>query len=185
VPVSRLILVFLLWLPAQGTPAQSPQFPLYDDSAVALLNRDVVLNESAYGKAVSARLAEQQATLQEENDRLLEILEEEERALTETRKTVEPEAFAPLAEAFDAKTNSIRARQEAKAFALAKALEQARLTFFRDIEPVILEVMHERGVSILLNEQAVMASLAGADITNDVMARLDQLFAHGQIGVRP
>lgn len=181
--VSKFIAALIVVLLPSVAAPQSAEFPLYgNESAVASLNRERLLLESAYGNSMSAELAKLQASLVEENNRLLNDLEEEERSLTETRKTMDPAAFAPLAAAFDAKANSIRAQQEAKALDLAKALEAARLRFFQEVEPVILDVMRAEGVSILLNEQSVMISLEGADLTNAVLAKLDQLFADGQIG---
>ncbi|MEM7440347.1 MAG: OmpH family outer membrane protein [Pseudomonadota bacterium] len=166
--------------------AQTLDFPVYDSGpSVATIDRERLLNESAYGQAITNGLAQRQSTLVEENEALLKGLEEEERALTETRRTMDPEAFAPLAEAFDSKANSIRAQQEAKALDLAQALEASRLTFFRDVEPTILEVMRDRGVSILLNEQAVLISVAGVDITDAVLVSLDKLFAEGQFDRDP
>ena len=129
-------------------------------------------------------LARQQETLVAENDRLLAELEREERALTDARKTMTSEEFAPLAAAFDQKANSIRATQEAKARDLAKALETARFRFFREIEPVIIKIMQDRGVSVLLTEQAVMLSASEADITAAVLERLDVLHSIGELGQR-
>ena len=51
------------------------------------INRDRLIGESAYGTALTGALAERQKVLVEENDKLLQDLEREERELTETRKT--------------------------------------------------------------------------------------------------
>lgn len=156
-----------------------------DTQPVASLNRDRLLGESAYGRDLMGKLSERQTELVAENDRLLAELEREERALTDTRKTMSPEEFTPLADAFDKKVNAIRAGQDQKALDLAKSLESTRFRFFREVEPVIVEVMRERGILFLLNEQAVMLSTGDADITDAVLARLDALYADGQLGTKP
>lgn len=168
---------------AQG---QGSQFPIYGEHVpVATLDRERLLSESAYGVSISTTFSQRQSALVAENERLLAELEQEERDLTEVRKTASAEDFALLARAFDDKANAIRDEQDAKAIALAKLLDSTRTRFFREVEPIIVEVMQEEGVLILLNEQAVMLNLGGADITARVLARLDQLYQDGKIGQTP
>lgn len=179
-----MMLVALAQAPAAH--AQQPDYPVVESgSSVASLNRERLLSESAYGAEILRRLSERQANLLAENEKLLAELEREEKALTETRRTMDAADFAPLAEAFDNKANRIRAAQAQKGIDLAKALEAARFRFFREVEPVIVEVMQELGITILLNEQAVMLSIGGADITQPVLERLDALYAEGKIGTLP
>ncbi|MEM6620183.1 MAG: OmpH family outer membrane protein [Pseudomonadota bacterium] len=154
-----------------------------DTLEVVSLNRERLLSESAFGRAMIGSLSDQQQALVIENQRLTEELETEERALTETRKTMSAEEFRPLAEAFDEKVKQVRAAQDGKAVDLAKAREAARFSFFRRIEPVIIEIMQSRGARVLLNNQAVLLSTDDVDITAAVLARLDALFAQGALAV--
>lgn len=161
---------------AVGYPVASEALP------VATLDRERLISESTYGRALLDALASRQAALVEENARLAADLEAEELALTKARKTMAPEEFRPLAEAFHAKANRIRAEQEAKAVALARDLESARQRFFREIEPVLLRLMNEEGVLILLNASAVIYAVDAADLTDRVLAVLNRMHAEGELG---
>lgn len=181
-----LMAALLLGAPTGGVAQAPNEYPVADDrQLVASLNRDRLLSDSTYGRALMEELGKRQASLVAENESLLAELEREELALTETRKTMSPEDFAPLADAFDRKVNAIRAGQDQKALDLAKALEGTRFSFFREVEPIIIAVMQERGITFLLNEQAVMLSTGDGDITDAVLERLNALHADGQLGTRP
>ncbi len=174
-------LLFALFGP---TMASAQQFPVFQEQLpVASINRDKLFAESAYGRALRAKMAIRQKQLVAENDRLLADLEREERELTELRKQTTPIDFAPLAEAFDVKANRIRQQQNEKLLALNKQLETARFTFFRSTEIVIRKLMFERGIIYVLNEQAILMSTGEGNITGEVMKRLDALFDSGALRV--
>ena len=167
---------------AQDTSTET--YPVYEERfPVASLNRERLLAESAYGKALIGRLTDRQTALAEENLNLQSDLEEEERALTEQRKILTAQEFKPLAEAFDTKVKSIRRVQEDKRLQLEKALQNARFGFFRRTEVIIAEIMQTRGIQFLLDEQAVLLSTGQGDITNEVITVLDQLFAEGALPI--
>lgn len=163
---------------AQEYPVHQEQLP------VASINREVLFSQSAYGLALLSIISEDKNQLVAENDRLLADLEREERELTELRKQITAEEFAPLAKAFDAKANQIRRSQREKLAAINKQLEAARFTFFRQAEAVIRDLMIERGIIYVLNEQAILMSTGEGNITTDVMQLLDGLFKSGDLQVQ-
>lgn len=174
----RYFLTGLMFLWAAVAAAQ--QYPVYEESLpVASINREELFQQSAYGQALIDQLQKRQQQLAAENDDLYANLEREERELTTLRKQISAEEFAPLAQAFDEKANTIRAQQRHKLDELNAELEKSRFTFFRRAEAVIRQLMAERGIVYVLHEQAIWVSSGRADITRDVMARMDALFAQG------
>ncbi|MCP5072360.1 MAG: OmpH family outer membrane protein [Rhodobacteraceae bacterium] len=169
-----------LWaglVPLQG---QAQQYQVYENPLpIASVNRDLLFNESVYGQALLTRLSERQQLLVAENDTLQADLEQEEQELTDLRKQSSPEEFAPLALAFDEKVKRIRQEQGTKSTQLADDLEAARVSFFRSTEDVIRDLMEERGIVYVLNEQAVLLSTGEGDITAAALERLERLFADG------
>jgi Skp family chaperone for outer membrane proteins len=163
--------------------AQQANFPIYEPTIpLVSVNREALIQKSDYGRAVFAKLAEQQSALLAENHTLTETLEKEELQLTELRKTLIADQFTPLAEAFDAKVKEVRRTQDQKSTDLAKALEAARFKFFRQAESEIGQLMQENGILFVLDESAVWMS-KGGDVTELVIERLNAAYAARKLTV--
>lgn len=174
-------LLALVW----AVPLLAQQYPVFQEHLpVASINREVLFAESTYGRALLASISEHESQLVNENDLLLADLEREERGLTELRKQIPAQEFAKLAKAFDAKANQIRQAQREKLDSLNKQLDAARFTFYRQAETVIRDLMIERGIVYVLNEQAILMSTGEGNITPDVIQQLDALFASGALQVK-
>ena len=179
----RISFGLLLWALLAAASEPVP-YPLFEErQLVASINREKLFNNSAYGSALRERLSREQSALVEENELLQNNLEREERELTELRKQIPAEEFEPLADAFDRKANDIRQTQAKKSADIATALESARFIFFRRTELIIKDLMAERGILYVLNEQAILISTGEGDITQTVMDRLDELYAEGVLRV--
>lgn len=166
----------------QYTWAQdSTAYPIFQQMpTVVSVNRENLIQRSDYGKALIETLVASQQKLRSENDTLLLELEDEERKLTELRKTMAAEDFAPLAEAFDVKVKSVRRLQDQKGVELTKALEAARFRFFRQSERIISQLMKENGIVFVLDANAIWIS-QGGDVTNLVIERLNDAYKAGEL----
>jgi Skp family chaperone for outer membrane proteins len=151
----------------QSTPA------IVSPTPILKLDQERLFGSSAYGKAVSARFDAETADLTEENRRLDAALEAEERALTERRAQMPPEEFAPLATAFDAKVEEIRAAQEAKYRAITRRVDEDRQRFFEAAVPVLGNLLNDTGAVAILADSAIILSLTTVDITDEAVARMD------------
>ncbi|MFV2033644.1 MAG: OmpH family outer membrane protein, partial [Halocynthiibacter sp.] len=83
-------------------------------SSLLTIVPDRLYAETLYGKRLEADLSEARAALIAENRRLDEDLSAEERALADQRADMVPEEFRALADAFDAKVQTIRSTQDTK-----------------------------------------------------------------------
>ena len=167
-----------------ATAVAGQEYQVFDDPLpIASINRDRLFSESAYGRALLVRLSNRQQALVAENDKLRVELEQEERELTDLRKQITPEEFAPLAAAFDEKVKQIRQTQEEKSTKLSEELDSARFKFFRQSEDIIRQLMAERGIVYVLDEQAVLLTTGEGDITALAIERLDLLFENGTLRV--
>lgn len=153
--------------PVSGAPVSAPLSP------VLVIRQDRLFETSAFGRAARAALDSRSKALIAENSRIEAELEAEERALTDRRATLPPEEFRPLAEAFNAKVERIRAEQDAKSRELARQSEADRKAFFDLALPVLAELMREKGAAVVLDQQAVFLSLDTIDITDEAVARID------------
>ena len=171
-----------LLVAAAASPALSQgEAPVMGDlrSQIATIQPDQLFARTAYGQAMQARGAEAANALQEENRRIETALEAEERALTDRRRSMAPEAFRTLAEAFDTKVEGIRTAQEAKSRTLKRQAEEDRQRFFETALPVLADLMGEIGAVALLDKAGIVLSLEAIDITDRAVARIDAVLGDG------
>ena len=158
-------------LAAQTTGAPAPQ--------VATLDQDRLYGESRFGKALEAKAQAASQALAAENRRIEAELSAEEADLTAKRQTLSPQAFEPLAQAFDAKVEKLRADQSAKVDALKAERDADRQAFFQAAVPVLADLMRQIGAYAILNKQAVILSFDAIDMTDRAIAALDAKLGDG------
>jgi Skp family chaperone for outer membrane proteins len=155
------------------------QTPALAQTAIVTLDQEQLFTGTLYGQAVQAQFDAEAADLLAENRKIDAALEAEERALTDQRAKMQPEAFRPLAEAFDEKANGLRNAQDAKSRDLARVRDERRQTFFRAIGPIIGDYMVERGAVAVLDKASIIVSLGSIDITQGVIDRIDSQLGKG------
>ncbi|MEO6298093.1 MAG: OmpH family outer membrane protein [Paracoccaceae bacterium] len=174
VTLARLLLAGLLLAAPSPMLAQQQAPP-----QLLTLDQERLYSGSQYGKALEAKsLADTQA-LVAQNRKIEADLATEEADLTEQRKTVTPEAFQTLADAFDVKVEKIRAEQEAKATALKVERDAHHKEFFDAAVPVLGEVMRQSGAYVMLNHDAVILSFDSIDVTDRAIAEMDKKLGDG------
>lgn len=169
------LLLWAVWAPV-SVSAQSlglPQVPILTIASERLFV------DSAFGRRVAREIEAESALLAAENRQKEAELEAEEKDLTDRRANLEPEEFRKLADAFDAKVQDIRQTQDAKAVALAKRDDAARVEFFRAIRPVLVALMRDSGASVVLERSSVFLSANATDITDLAISRIDAEIGDG------
>jgi Skp family chaperone for outer membrane proteins len=170
----RYVLVLLcgLLLPAGGAGAQG--FPVYKESLpVASLNSERLFSESLAGKKILDDARDKSTEIAAENRKIEAELEQEERDLTEKRKSLPADEFRKLADAFDKKVVSIRREQNAKATELSQQLDASRRAFSDRVRPVLQKLMQEKGIIFILDEKAIALAAGSGDITDEALRRVD------------
>lgn len=160
--------------PAQETAAPGPaRFP------VLSVDEDRLFTDSRFGKAIIARRDADRGILMTENRKLDAQLEAEERTLTEQRRGMDRAAFAPLADAFNAKAESIRNAQIAKSKDLDSRFEAAQQRFYQAAGPVLVQIMAEHGAVAIISKRAILVGFDNIDITSEAIGRLDAVLGEG------
>jgi Skp family chaperone for outer membrane proteins len=147
--------------------------------AVLVIDFERVFNESAFGRRIAGEIEAELAVLTAENRRIEAELREEELALTERRKTMEPEAFKVLTDAFDAKVQDTRQEQGRKFDAINSKLETGRAEFIQASEPVLEQIMEASGANAILERGSVILAAPSADITGIAISRIDAVLGAG------
>lgn len=171
-----LVLAGLLALPSGAQEAPSPGIPV---PQVATLDQDRLYSESRFGRALEAKALAASQALAAENRRIEAELSTEEADLTQRRQSLSPQAFEPLAKAFDAKVEKLRADQAAKVEALKAERDADRQAFFQAAVPLLAELMGQIGAYAILNKQAVILSFDTIDLTDRAIAVLDARLGDG------
>ncbi|MES2664874.1 MAG: OmpH family outer membrane protein [Pseudomonadota bacterium] len=169
---------------AQTDPAD-PSLGVVTASAILTLDQSRLFAESAYGKAVTARAADAESALAAENRRIETGLEQEERDLTERRKTTTAAEFALLADAFDTKVEAIRTAQDAKSRDIAQRRDEEQRRFVQVAGPVLGALMTEFGASVIIDKTVLILSLNAIDITAEAIVRLDAVLGDGSTAPAP
>ncbi|WP_170606862.1 OmpH family outer membrane protein [Ruegeria arenilitoris] len=159
-------------------PAFAQQLGL-PQSGILTISSDRLFSESEFGKRVFQEIETEGAALAAENERIVEELSKEEKDLTEQRATLTAEEFRPLAEAFDEKVQSHREGQRAKLDALARRSEEARSTFTKLAEPILIGLLRDAGASMILERSYVFLSSDALDITDAAIDRIDTVIGDG------
>ncbi|TCM83380.1 OmpH family outer membrane protein [Rhodovulum steppense] len=176
--MGRVRAAVLALLLAWGAPALAPaqDAPILR-SPVLTLDQERLFSDSRAGRALSDALEADSAALASENRQIEAELIAEERDLTERRRTLPPEEFRTLAEAFDEKVVMTRRAQDAKARALAQRREAGQQAFYRQVLPLVAEIVRERGGVVVLERDAVILSAEQVDITDEAIAAIDDRLA--------
>ncbi len=146
---------------------------------ILVLNQDRLLNQTAYGARIQQELEAASQALANENRRIEEQLTTEELELTALRQTLAADEFRVLADEFDARVRDIRAAQDAKTRDLQSQAEAAQQRFFEETVPLLLEIVQQRGASVLLDSRTVLLSAGGVDITDAAITLIDERLGNG------
>lgn len=148
-------------------------------SPILTIEADRLFSGSQFGQRIAREREADTAVLSAENRRIEAELTDEERALTDRRAGMEPDAFRVLADAFDEKVQDIRRRQDAKARALTQTEERDRVAFLQAAAPVLEELMREAGAAVIIERGSVFLSLNATDITDLAIERIDAVIGDG------
>ena len=170
-------LIALGCLGASAVPAQ--QLGLAQ-SAILTISSDRLFADSAFGQRIAREIEADGTVLAAENRRIESELTAEELDLTERRTSMDPDEFRKLADAFDAKVQTIRSVQDGKARALAQRRDEARVAFFEALRPVLAGVMQDTGAGVILERSSVFLSANATDITELAIERIDAKIGDGQ-----
>ena len=174
VQVTRPILV-----DTPGSPRVNGALP------VITLDQDALYVNSKWGQRVQAELERQGREIAAENDRLEKQFAQEERELTELRKTLPPDEFRKRADEFDTRVVEVRRERVNAARELQTRANDERNAFFRAALPVLAAVMRERGAVAVLDQRSVFVAADSIDVTEALIRRMDTDIGAGPAAPAP
>jgi len=170
--LAALAIVFAVAMPAAAQDAGTSR-PI---QPVLVIDPNRLFADSNYAAKLSREVEALAVEIQSENQSIVDELVAEERALADQRPDMSPEEFQIAADAFDLKAQQIRDERDAKEAELEGARVAVRDRFLADVRGVLGQVMSERGATVVMDSRSVYIALTAADITNEVVARVDAQF---------
>ncbi|WP_106744300.1 OmpH family outer membrane protein [Yoonia maritima] len=167
----RAILAWLLLAIPAAAQDGAPQ--------ILIIDSDRIYYETLYGRRIAADLNAAIQAVQAENEQIVATLTEEERSLTLRRPDMTPEEFRAEADAFDVKVEEVRRVRDAKNIELQTENAEQRTVFEDRVQGVIANLMIERGAVIVMEQRSVVMSVREANITDDVIVRVDAELGDG------
>ncbi|MBU2993211.1 OmpH family outer membrane protein [Octadecabacter sp. 1_MG-2023] len=156
--------------------------------APSLLTVDIerLFSQSQFGQRIAETYTQSRIELNDENRRIADALRAEELDLTARRAGMDADVFRTEAEAFDEKAQGIRRAQDAKETALQESLDAGRAQFLEVTQPILGQLMVDRGAYAILDRRSVLLSLGSIDVTDDAIARIDETIGDGaEAGATP
>lgn len=150
-------------------------------SPILTIDSDQLYNGSAFGKRAADEIENLGGVLARENSALEAELEAEELALTDQRAELSPDAFRALADAFDARVESIRQERKKNTRRIEDLREKNRVRFLTAAAPVLEQIMREAGAAVILEQRSVFVSANAIDITKKAIERIDAQLGDGSI----
>jgi len=172
------ILVAATLVPVGAVQAQEAGSGL---SPVLTIDSERVFGTSEIGQKITDKLEAELESLVAENRKIEADLTAEEQDLTAKRAGMDPTEFRALADAFDVKVQRIRSEQDAKQRALQARREAERQNFIDVIAPILTSIGRERGAIVILERRSVVLSADSADITDEVISRINAALADGSV----
>lgn len=155
-----------------AAPAATTAGPVTTSIGVVDIQR--LFRESAAGKAANQQLADMRARYQTEVAKQEERLRVEEAELGRARATLPPDQFENKRRELQRRVQDTQRTVQDRNTALDSAQQQARDQILRVIQEIVVQIMNERGYTIVLDQAQVLLSNDGLNMTNDALRRLDQ-----------
>ncbi len=153
--------------PALAQPLSPP--------VIVVVDMDRVVNESAAGKAAGTALQAKAQTLQTRRTTLAGQLQSEAQAIQQGQqnKTLAGPALEQRVKAFQDKESNANQELARGQDDIARSRQYVIQQITTAADPIITQVMRERGASLALQKGATLQHTASLEVTTDVISRLN------------
>jgi Skp family chaperone for outer membrane proteins len=144
-------------------------------AVIVIVDLDRIVNESAAGKTAAQELQTRAQGLNARRQTLATQLQTEAQAIQQGQqaKTLAGPALEQRVKAFQDKEQAANAELQRGQDDLQRSQQYIVQQITNAANPIITQVMRERGASIALAERATLQHTAALNVTNDVLARLN------------
>lgn len=144
-----------------------------DDSNIAVVDIDKLLNESKAGQSIAKQVQDKQAAFQKEFSTKEKELLDAQKTLAEQRQSLSTEEFAKKRKEFEDKLLETRKLFQKRRTDLDRALSEALLQLRKNVIEVTAAVAQKHDYDIVLTRDSVVIAEKALDITEPVLNDLN------------
>ncbi len=142
-------------------------------SKIVIVDFSDVTNDSFVGQDVRNQLKAYEAVIAARKVELETQLNTEGQALEGQGSVLSPDIFQQRVADFQKKARNAETELQGKRQLLVRAQQQAEQEITRNLRPIVLALMQERGADIVLDKSLTYMVGIGFDISDDVVQRLN------------
>jgi len=176
--VSRIAMVAAAVAFAFGSlgaaPASAQESAKAKPAVILIVNTEQLFAQSKVGQSIRKQVQAQAEALQKENDKKGKEMEAEAKKLSDQRALLSQDEFKKKVEALQKKDREIQESVQEKSQALQIGAQQARAKVQAALRPIFVDLMKERGGTVLLDQSVVLAGGVDLDITQEALKRLNE-----------
>lgn len=144
------------------------------DLQILIVDRDRALSESEPARRIAESEQAERLALRSLNQQLQIELETEEAEIAAMREASSKEQFEERVRAFNIRVRNARQTSQTNIEAFRRRFEDARRGLSDMLPPILQQILQERGASLILDAATVLAAKPGADVTEEVIRRLNE-----------
>lgn len=148
--------------------------PSKSDNTVAYINLDLILSKSNSGKILISELKEFESQILENFKKQEKELKKEENQILSTQNIVSKEEFKIKVKNFRNKLNKIESDKKKSLIEFKKKKNKEILKLLELVNPLIEEIMNNKGIELLLEKKSVFIAKSNNDITNIVIESMNK-----------
>lgn len=175
---TALILLAAVWMAQAPASAQTT-----DAARILIVDFTRVTNDSLVGRDVAAQLERERVKIESRATELNTQLKTEQDELKVQRNIIAPDAFEGRMRDFNQRAQGAQDELTQMQQTLQRAAQQANLEIARQLKPIVIAVMQEKGGTMVLDKNIVYHSVAGLDVTTEVIDRLDAQMPSFQVSL--
>jgi Skp family chaperone for outer membrane proteins len=149
-------------------PVTGPTLP-----GICVLNAQRAVATSTVGQFLNTRINQIGAQVNAELEADQSALQTENKALEAKRATLSATQYQTQHTAIEAKAQALQRKAQLRNVQMQLTEQQAAKQIDTAIRPIIQQTFQQRGCSVLINAQALNLFVAGADVSDMVMAGLN------------
>ena len=141
---------------------------------VAIVDMQVILQQSEAAKSIQKQLESQRKSFQAEISKQEDELRNAEQELRRQRSIVPQQQFDQQRQQFEQRVAEVQRRTQERKRTLDQALNDSLEVLRKNVMEVVAQVAQEQQLTLVLARQQVIMAEKSLDITDDVMQRLNQ-----------
>lgn len=145
--------------------------------SVLVVDPVAIQNRSSAAQSIRSQLDARRSEIRSRFDATRQELRAEEAALVELRAQLPATRaeFDRRAADFERRVREFRGSEAAEGAKLNRVVSAANADLQAALRPVLNDLMEERGAEVILDARTVVASASALDVTEEVIARLDEV----------